>query len=249
MNYPPIPASLDDRTALPPPASECGEAMVPLSAFSPRITVYPAYYHRGYAGAQTEAYLRKGAAERLALAAEQLPAGYRLVVLDGWRSHEVQDSLYEGFRQSLIAQGWTDEDAIARELGKFVAKPTTDLEKPSPHLSGGAVDLTIAGPDGWLAMGTDFDDFSELAATRSFEEIREPAEKEIEIRDNRRLLYHAMIQAGFTNYAQEWWHYEYGTRSWARQTRQLPFYGGILSVQDEKKQLNDVNICNILKIN
>lgn len=230
MHIPPIPESLDDRTACPPPVIECGEPMVPLSDYSPRITVYPAYYHLGHKGAQSEAYLRKGAAERLALAADLLPAGYRLVVLDGWRSHELQSSLYEGFRQSLIAQGWTDEEALARELGKFVATPTTDLEKPSPHLSGGAVDLTIAGPDGWLAMGTDFDDFSELAETRHYETIAAPAEKESEIRYNRRLLYHVMTLAGFTNYAQEWWHYEYGTRSWARQTRQQPIYGGILSL-------------------
>ncbi|MFD2368967.1 M15 family metallopeptidase [Brevibacillus sp. GCM10020057] len=232
MNIPPIPANLDDQTACPPPASECGEPMVPLTGYSPRIAIYPAYYHLGYKGAQPEVYLRKGAAERLALAAGLLPAGYQLVVLDGWRSHEVQSSLYEGFRQSLIAQGWTDEEAIVEELRKFVAKPSTDLEKPSPHLSGGAVDLTITGPDGWLAMGTDFDDFSELAETRHFETIAAPTEKEREIRDNRRLLYHVMTQAGFTNYAQEWWHYEYGTRSWACQTKQQPFYGGILSLPE-----------------
>ncbi|KQL44654.1 D-alanyl-D-alanine dipeptidase [Brevibacillus choshinensis] len=233
MNYPPIPVKHDDRTAFTPPVIECGEAMVALSTLSPRISVYPAYYHLGYAGTQTEAFLRKGVAHRLASAAEQLPAGYQLVVLDGWRSYEVQASLYEGFRQSLIAQGLTDEEAIIHELSKFVAKPTMDIEKPSPHLSGGAVDLTIAGPDGWLEMGTDFDDFTELAMTRHFEELPEPTEKELVIRNNRRLLYHIMVDAGFTNYSNEWWHYEYGTRSWARQTDQQPIYGGILEIHEK----------------
>ncbi|MDF2683915.1 MAG: D-alanyl-D-alanine dipeptidase, partial [Brevibacillus sp.] len=119
------------------------------------------------------------------------------------------------------------------ELSKFVAKPTTDIEKPSPHLSGGAVDLTISGPNGWLEMGTDFDDFTELAMTRHFEELSSPTEKEIGIRNNRRLLYHLMIQVGFTNYSHEWWHYEYGTRSWARQTNGQPIYGGILSMNEK----------------
>ncbi|MFJ9498409.1 M15 family metallopeptidase [Brevibacillus centrosporus] len=232
-NYPLIPAKHDDRTAYTPPVVECGEAMIPLSTISPRITVYPVYYHLGYPGAQTEAYLRKGVADRLILAADSLPTGLQLVVLDGWRSHEVQASLYEGFRQDLIAQGWTDEEEITKELSKFVAKPTTDILIPSPHLTGGAVDLTIAGPEGWLDMGTDFDDFTEKALTRHFEELSAPSEKDIEIRNNRRLLYHIMIDAGFTNYSNEWWHYEYGTRSWARQTNGQPFYGGILEMNEK----------------
>lgn len=233
MNYPPIPAGHEDRSAHTLTVHECGEAMVPLSTLSPRIAVYPAYYHLGYAGTQTEAYLREGAAARLVCAADKLPDGHQLVVLDGWRSYEVQASIYETFRQSLITQGWSDEEAIVSELSKFVAKPTTNVEKPSPHLSGGAVDLTIAGPDGWLEMGTEFDDFSERAMTRHYEELSSPTEKDCEIRRNRRLLYHIMIEAGFVNYSQEWWHYEYGTLSWARKTNQQPIYGGILSM-DEK---------------
>ncbi|WP_395142979.1 M15 family metallopeptidase, partial [Armatimonas sp.] len=32
---------------------------------------------------------------------------------------------------------------------------------------------------------------------------------------NRRTLYGAMIEAGFVNYPNEWWHFEFGTRRWA----------------------------------
>ncbi|MEJ8545539.1 M15 family metallopeptidase [Brevibacillus borstelensis] len=215
-----------------PLLAECGEAMLPLSTLSERIAVWPMYYKQGYDGTTPEAYLRKSAALRLMQAAERLPDGYRLVVFDGWRSYQVQSSLYERFKQTLLEQGWEDGEALRAELSKFVAVPSTDVQRPSPHLSGGAVDLTIEGPDGWLDMGTDFDDFSERAATRFYENAA-PNEKAQTIRDNRRLLYHLMTEAGFVNYPKEWWHYEYGTISWARQTNGQAIYGGILEIVGE----------------
>lgn len=230
MSYPPIPTIREDRPASLPSVHECGEPMIPLSTLSPKIAVYPAYYRQGYDGTEPEAYLREGAARRLASAAGELPQGFKLVVLDGWRSYQVQASLYERFRQSLLAQGWQEGEALTAEVRKFVAFPTKDILIPPPHLSGGAVDLTVEGPDGWLDMGTAFDDFSDLAATRHYEERSRLTEKETGIRDNRRLLYHLMNNAGFINYPKEWWHFEYGTRSWARQARQEAIYGGILSI-------------------
>ncbi|MBG9943499.1 M15 family metallopeptidase [Brevibacillus formosus] len=230
MLFPPIPKIPDMVLPSPLPIKECGEPMIPLSSLAEQITVYPAYYHEGYAGTQPEAFLREGAARRLATAAAKLPVGYKLVVLDGWRSFEVQASLYARFREALLLQGWQEGPALTEQLSKFVAYPTTDLFKPSPHLSGGAVDLTIAGPDGWLEMGTAFDDFSERAETRHYEELVQPTQKDIEIRDHRRLLYHLMTAAGFVNYPKEWWHFEYGTRTWGQKTQQEPIYGGVLSM-------------------
>lgn len=233
MLYPAIPPIPEVSTAQLSVLNECGEPLVALSTLSPKtIKVYSAYYHLGYEGALPELYLREDAAKRLATAAEKLPVGYCLVALDGWRSTQVQASLYEHFRQSLLLQGWQEGEALTAEVGKFVALPTTNLQKPSPHLSGGAIDLTIAGKDGWLDMGTEFDDFSDLADTRYFEQLAEPSEQQIAIRNNRRLLYHLMTDAGFVNYPKEWWHYEYGTRSWAVRTQQEPRYGGILSIPE-----------------
>jgi D-alanyl-D-alanine dipeptidase len=226
----PIPQEPYDDTAEQPALHECGEPLLPLSNLSNKLTVYPIYYHQGYEGTQTEAYLRVSAAKRLVQAAEQLPDGYRLVVLDGWRSYQVQKSLYERFRQNLLAQGWEEGQALSAELSKYVAFPREDVQKPTPHLSGGAVDVTIEGPNGWLEMGTEFDDFSELAATRFYEEMTSDSERERLIRDNRRLLYHLMTDAGFVNYPKEWWHYEFGTLTWARHKKTHAIYGGILSL-------------------
>ena len=32
---------------------------------------------------------------------------------------------------------------------------------------------------------------------------------------NRRLLFNAMVDQGFTNYSEEWWHFDYGNQFWA----------------------------------
>ena len=44
------------------------------------------------------------------------------------------------------------------------------------------------------------------------------------MRRNRRLLHHAMRQAGFTHYSAEWWHFDYGDGPWARRTHSAPLY-------------------------
>jgi len=76
----------------------------------------------------------------------------------------------------------------------------------SGHSRGATVDLTLMRCDAGgercmpLDMGTPFDFFDPLAHTDA------PAATPLQ-RDNRHLLRTAMEQAGFENYAQEWWHY------------------------------------------
>ncbi|UFJ41450.1 M15 family metallopeptidase [Brevibacillus humidisoli] len=233
----PIPQPMSDQEAPIPASAECGEPLVALSSLADKIRVYPYYYHQGYSSAMQDCYLRAGAAQLLQQAAERLPAGFSLVVLDGWRPYDLQTAIYEQFKQSLIAQGWSDDASLVAELTKYVALPSTDPEKPSPHITGGAVDLTIAGPDGWLEMGTDFDDFSPRAATRFYEMLpeQECGRREERIRSNRRWLYHLMTEVGFTNYPEEWWHYDYGNHHWAREKNAAPIYQSILSIDFSEK--------------
>ncbi len=70
-----------------------------------------------------------------------------------------------------------------------------------------------------LALGTGFDDFTDLAATRSIEATPGAA------REMRRLLVHTMRAAGFVVLHCEWWHFEFGTRRWAALTGNPPRYG------------------------
>jgi alanine dehydrogenase len=82
------------------------------------------------------------------------------------------------------------------------------------------VDLTIVDANGeMLPMGTDFDEMTERSLTRHFEERVERGEilsaSEQEALRNRRLLYHLMTRAGFTNFPNEWWHFDFGNKVWS----------------------------------
>jgi D-alanyl-D-alanine dipeptidase len=79
-------------------------------------------------------------------------------------------------------------------------------------------------------MGTGFDDFSDCAMTRTYEVLQEQrplTEQELEFLGNRRLLVHLMAQAGFMNYPEEWWHYDFGNLRSAAQTGQPAIYGPV----------------------
>jgi D-alanyl-D-alanine dipeptidase len=83
-------------------------------------------------------------------------------------------------------------------------------------------------------MGTEFDHFGTKAATRYFEEKLERSENlsidEAEALDNRRLLYHIMTSQGFTNYLEEWWHFDFGDQFWGKISGKRSVYSGRESV-------------------
>ena len=174
-----------------------------------------------------ECYLRVGAAQRLAEAAGALPAGWRFVVYDGWRPVAVQQALYAGY-QALLRQQHPDWTAAVLDEAtrRYVALPSTDPARPSPHLTGGTVDLSLLDAAGRpVEMGTAFDAFEPAAHTIYFE--RQLAKQgtlpphDQAALHHRRLLYHTLTRAGFTNYPEEWWHYEHGRSR----------YGPILSLE------------------
>lgn len=211
--------SWEDSRAV--PVKECGEKLVPSSLVPEKILVRPLYYIHGIAGALPECYIRRSVFFRLLKAAGLLPAGYRFVLLDAWRSKAVQTSLFQKFRSELREKmPLLDDGEISTLASQFVAPPSLHAGCPSPHITGGAVDLTIADESGLcLFMGTEFDETTEKSVTSYFERKLESKEKmaadEMEAMNNRRLLYGVMIKAGFTNYPGEWWHYDYGNQNWA----------------------------------
>lgn len=206
------------------PIKECGEKMVPMSYAPGRILVRPQYYLQGLDGALSETFMRESVYMRLIEAAEKLPRGYHIIVYDAWRPQIVQRSLFEAMRKRVRAKntGMSDEE-VKNATMKYVALPTEDKSKASPHSTGGAVDLTVADENGIvLDMGSGFDDLSEKAGTAYFEKKIERgitlSDKEREAAENRRALYHLMKNAGLENYSDEWWHYEYGDQNWAWNT-------------------------------
>lgn len=219
---------------------ECSEPLVSLNAFgNQQIIVLPEYWQRGIPGALNDCYVREGVAKRLAEAACALPNGYKLVILDGWRPISVQMSLYQLFREKIKAENPEfPEQRVSQLVESYVSLPSNDRLKPSPHITGGAVDLSIQDKSGrMLEMGSNFDEFSKISFTRYFEEQIEHGDildqLEKSSLDNRRLLFYVLSNVGFTNYAEEWWHYDFGNQFWGAITGQPAIYGRATLLRSE----------------
>ncbi|MDM4722601.1 M15 family metallopeptidase [Micromonospora sp. WMMA1363] len=155
------------------------------------------------------ARVRRGLAERLLSAQRALPAGLRLLIIEGYRPYQAQLDIFTGYRDELRRRhpGWSAE-RLHRETTKFVSPVEV-----APHRTGGAVDLTLAGADGAeLDMGTAVDATPEASHNACFTAAENiPAVA----RRNRRILAAALGGAGLVNYPTEWWHWSYGDRYWA----------------------------------
>jgi len=194
-------------------AQECGEAVLDITDINPRIQFDASYLKAGIKGALTRCYVRAGVYDRLCHALSLLPEAYSFLIYDTLRPLRVQKALYDDYYARVQAQHpEADETELERLTREFVALPVLNILRPSSHQTGGAVDLTLLKDGQPVDMGTVFDEFEEIAYSDYFE--REGAEESVRL--NRRLLYNVMIEAGFTNYDCEWWHYDWGNRSWAR---------------------------------
>ena len=213
---------------------ECGEPLVALSSSKYAcILTSPEYFQKKIPGAVEKIYLRESVAHKLVAVAEDLPDKYCLLVWDGWRPLAVQQALFDAYFQVVRAQYPTlPEQEVCRRTEVYVSLPNQSAFCPSPHYTGGAIDLTLADTAGnALFMGTEFDASDATARTRFLEERRAQGERLSEAEEmalrHRRLLYHSMLAHGFTNYAEEWWHFDYGNQFWGTITRQSAFYGPV----------------------
>lgn len=150
------------------------------------------------------------------------PLGWKIVIFDAWRSLLLQQQLFEKYKVKLKNEFFrAAEHELNQETQKYVSIPSSNLANPSPHVTGGAIDLSLRDETGKnLEMGTEFDSFEDLSKTRYFELMLEQGEKLMSQQNiwlrNRRILFHTLTQVGFTNYPEEWWHFDYGNQFWAR---------------------------------
>ena len=177
------------------PVSDAGRSEQLVRADGGRVAYLDAYARLGILPPRA-CVLREGAAARVSAAAESLPDGFGIVILDSWRTLEEQRALVEHYGDGSAETG-------------FVAPVSGDRDPQ--HTTGGAVDLTLSWDGEPLALGTDYDAFSPEAAADAFE--REGADKQIRLL--RRGFAEAMAKAGFAPYRQEWWHWSYGDDLWA----------------------------------
>ena len=195
---------------------DCGEPLVPASLFPSKILVRSWYFNEGLEGSVPEAWLRLGAYERLVRAAKNLPDNWHFVIWDGWRSFKLQSNLFNILLTRIKAAepDISSEEACER-ASVFVAVPSKEPETVAGHLTGGAVDITIADAVGlYLDMGGGFDETEPHSYTSYYEQNN----LNIKARDNRRRLVELLEAEGFSNYPSEWWHFDYGNRNWALRT-------------------------------
>jgi len=180
-------------------------------------------YYAIIPGAITTLSLRQGAAERLRdVNARLSKAELELFVFDAWRPQAVQSYFFDQWLPAELRKRkpQLSDEQLAAEVSNYWAAPSTGAGGPSPHSTGGAVDLTIrwrAGEALW--MGSLFDDASPLAHTNRFEAALDPEAFSFsneEARANRRLLYWLMVEVGFASNPSEWWHFSFGDQMWAK---------------------------------
>jgi D-alanyl-D-alanine dipeptidase len=196
------------------PILECGEAMICLDNLSPRLQVKLAPIP----------WVRETVAEMLLAAAMSLPENLALVVFTGFRSLAMQARSYRLFRASLRREhpSWP-EAILRRETNRFFHPP--DVAAPPGHSTGGAVDAKLAYLNGRV-----LDSFSttrpEEKSWATFYPYLTPR-----ARENRAVLYEAMLSAGFSNCPEEWWHYSFGDSGWAaRLGEPYAIYGAVIDI-------------------
>lgn len=221
-----------------PPIVENKEPLIKIEPIENRLFIRPSYFEQHIPNSLNAIYLRQQAAKQLIQALSTLPKDYSFILYDGFRPLQVQSFLFESVQSEIQKNNphWTTEQ-IRKETLKYVAFPSIKKDYPAPHLTGGAIDLTLGNSFGQaLDLGTAFDETNFKSATTYFE--AHPNENR-EAFKNRRILFHSMTDVGFQNYEEEWWHYDFGNVTWARKAHeQQAIYGPIVATieQNEMKE-------------
>ncbi len=189
---------------------ESNESLVDIRKHCPQIGVSPA----------TVPYLRRTVADMLNTAQHALPIGIHLQVGTALRTLIMQKDLWDGYFHTMMKEHpqWPSS-ALRRATNRFFAP--YDQSAPPGHCTGGAVDTRLVNEDGEMLDMTSPTIGWEAAYTWS-DKLSDQA------RHNRMLMVNAMLNAGFSNCREEFWHYSWGDSAWAVRTgRRDCFYGRV----------------------
>lgn len=189
------------------PIADNGEPLVDPCTLSPRI--HFAAKHPKFEDMKRTPRVRQGVAERLAQAAESLPAGIDIEIFEGFRPLAQQRFMYESLKADFAKRHPEWAKATLHRVTNTLSAPPDD-PCPPPHTTGGAVDLGLldVAKRELLDMTSPFA-WDETSAPRRMKGLSAEAQK------NRGLLIQTLEVTGLTNYAGEWWHWSYGDSGWA----------------------------------
>jgi len=187
---------------------ECGEPLVDFLALAPTGKLRLAPEHPVFDFPRVH-LLRERVARMIIEAANALPYGLRLQIVEGYRPLVVQRAHFKhSLAEARKRMAGASEEEIQREAGRYSAPP--DALTPPPHTTGGAVDLEIIVPNGErLDFFSPFDLTDDRGAAMDAGGISDEAKR------NRALLRSVLEPTGLTSYADEWWHWSFGDNGWA----------------------------------
>lgn len=164
-------------------------------------------------------------------------AGYELVVYDGWRSVELQENLFWYYlkeftarkfdldahfadcksspeiRESFLNLPATMQETLRAANRTYVSWPSKDANAPSPHVTGGAIDVWLHQNGKPVSIGVPFDWMEEDAgAFYHLKRKRKRFAGDPVICERRSLILLSMWKAGFSCYGPEIWHFNCGNQ-------------------------------------
>lgn len=169
--------------------------------------------------------VRTAIVEKLQRAAELLPEGLILMLIEGYRPVANQQLNWDNRREKFAIDNpdW-DGARLDLETGMVTARPNTLAN----HNCGGAVDVVLATSDGTLVdMGSPYISDCNPSEWREKFPMLSP-EITAEQASNRKILREVMEALQFVWYPGEWWHFCWGDRMWAVYTgRKVYYYGPV----------------------
>ena len=186
-------------------------------------------------GKKSPFYLREGVLKRLIEAQAKLQqqhSGWQLQVFDAYRPIAVQQYMVDyTLREAAQAKGLqleklteSQREALLALVYEFWAVPSADPAMPPPHSTGGAIDLTLVDETGQpVEMGSPIDELSPRSYPNHFAVSEDPRDRAFH--QHRQWLRSVMLDAGFQQHPNEWWHFCLGDQMWAWLTNQSSLEG------------------------
>ena len=192
------------------PISDNGEPLVDPRTLSLRLHFLEK--HPKFEGMPRTPRVRQSVAHMLARAAEALPPGTDITLIEGFRPLHQQRFMYEHLKAEFAARHPEWGMATLHRITNTMSAPPDD-PCPPPHSTGGAVDLSLIDTrsHALLDMTSPFD-MDEKSAPSATPGLTAQAQA------NRRLLFQTLEAVGLTNYVGEWWHWSYGDSGRALRT-------------------------------
>ncbi|MGW7053473.1 M15 family metallopeptidase [Streptomyces sp. NPDC054887] len=200
------------------PVQDCGEDLVDVREHGVRIDDR----RRDETGAW--AHVRQDVLTRLLHAQSLLPTGMSLLFVEGFRPPALQRRYFEEY-SDVLARAHPDWSAahLQEAASRFVSPPEI-----APHSAGAAVDVTLIDHQGHeLNMGTRVNASPEESDGACYTDAPGLSDRAL---TNRATLGRALFSAGLINYGTEWWHWSFGDRYWALQTKQPAALYGLVDL-------------------